>query len=225
MLETSLYPPIKAFLESQGYTVKAEINSCDVVAIRGDDPPVIIELKTGLTLQLLYQAIDRLSLTDAVYIAIAKPKRALPIAAVKLVKRLGLGLIVVSKSGSVDVFADPAPYSPRQNTKRKSALLKEFRNRQGDPNIGGSTKTKLMTAYKQDALRCLKILSVHGPTRVVDVRKLTHVERAATILRSDYYGWFTKHARGVYTITEIGTEAIEIFSVEIASITKSESPR
>lgn len=225
MLETSLYPPIKAFLESQGYTVKAEINSCDVVAIRGDDPPVIIELKTGLTLQLLYQAIDRLSLTDAVYIAIAKPKRALPIAAVKLVKRLGLGLIVVSKSGSVDVFADPAPYSPRQNTKRKSALLKEFRNRQGDPNIGGSTKTKLMTAYKQDALRCLKILSVHGPTRAVDVRKLTHVERAATILRSDYYGWFTKHARGVYTITEIGTEAIEIFSVEIASITKSESPR
>lgn len=225
MPETELYSPIKTFLESQGYTVKAEINSCDVVAIRGDDPPVIIELKTGLTLQLLYQAIDRLSLTDAVYIAIAKPKRALPIAAVKLVKRLGLGLIVVSKSGSVDVFADPAPYSPRQNTKRKSALLKEFRNRQGDPNIGGSTKTKLMTAYKQDALRCLKILSVHGPTRVVDVRKLTHVERAATILRSDYYGWFTKHARGVYTITEIGTEAIEIFSVEIASITKSESPR
>ena len=225
MPETELYSPIKTFLESQGYTVKAEINSCDVVAIRGDDPPVIIELKTGLTLQLLYQAIDRLSLTDAVYIAIAKPKRALPIAAVKLVKRLGLGLIVVSKSGSVDVFADPAPYTPRQNTKRKSALLKEFRNRQGDPNIGGSTKTKLMTAYKQDALRCLKILSVHGPTRVVDVRKLTHVERAATILRSDYYGWFTKHARGVYTITEIGTEAIEIFSVEIASITKSESPR
>ena len=225
MPETELYSPIKTFLEAQGYTVKAEIKSCDVVAIRGDDPPVIIELKTGLTLQLLYQAIDRLSLTDAVYIAIAKPKRALPIAAVKLVKRLGLGLIVVSKSGSVDVFADPAPYSPRQNTKRKSALLKEFRNRQGDPNIGGSTKTKLMTAYKQDALRCLKILSVHGPTRVVDVRKLTHVERAATILRSDYYGWFTKHARGVYTITEIGTEAIEIFSVEIASITKSESPR
>ena len=225
MPETELYSPIKTFLEAQGYTVKAEINSCDVVAIRGDDPPVIIELKTGLTLQLLYQAIDRLSLTDAVYIAIAKPKRALPIAAVKLVKRLGLGLIVVSKSGSVDVFADPAPYSPRQNTKRKSALLKEFRNRQGDPNIGGSTKTKLMTAYKQDALRCLRILSVHGPTRVVDVRKLTHVERAATILRSDYYGWFTKHARGVYTITEIGTEAIEIFSVEIASITKSESPR
>ena len=225
MPETELYSPIKTFLESQGYTVKAEIKSCDVVAIRGDDPPVIIELKTGLTLQLLYQAIDRLSLTDAVYIAIAKPKRALPIAAVKLVKRLGLGLIVVSKSGRVDVFADPAPYTPRQNTKRKSALLKEFRNRQGDPNIGGSTKTKLMTAYKQDALRCLRILSVHGPTRVVDVRKLTHVERAATILRSDYYGWFTKHARGVYTITEIGTEAIEIFSVEIASITKSESPR
>ena len=218
MRETDLYPPIKTFLESQGYTVKAEVNSCDVVAMRGDDPPVIVELKTGLTLQLLYQAMDRLTLTDAVYVAIARPKRAVPSDAVKLIKRLGLGLIVVASSGSVEVMADPAPYVPRKHSKRRSALLKEFRNRQGDPNIGGSTRTKLMTAYKQDALRCLVHLHFHGPTKVSDIRKQTKVECSATILRSDYYGWFVKQARGVYTVTDTGVEAVTVFAIEIAAL-------
>ncbi len=224
MRETDLYRPVKAFLESQGYTVKAEVQSCDVVAVRGDDPPVIVEMKTGLTLQLFYQAMDRLLLTDAVYIAIPRPKRALPQDAIRLAKRLGLGLIVVSKNGSVDVIADPRPYVPRQHAKRKSALLREFRKRQGDPNIGGTTRTKLMTAYKQDALRCLAHLHLNGPTRIVDVRKKTQVEKAAAILRSDYYGWFVKQARGIYAMTETGGEAVKIFAAEISTITRSESP-
>jgi hypothetical protein len=218
MAETDLYLPIKSFLESQGYTVKAEVQSCDVMAMRGDDPPVIVELKTGLTLQLFYQAMDRLALTDAVYIAIAKPKRAVPSDAVKLCKRLGLGLIVIAKSGAVEVIADPVPYTPRQHAKRKTALLKEFRNRKGDPNIGGSTKTKLMTAYKQDALRCLSHLHVNGPTKVSVLRKETKVERAATILRSDYYGWFAKVERGVFAVTEVGVVAVAEFKVEIARL-------
>ena len=33
--ETDLYPPIKAFLEDQGYVVKAEVGAADVVAVRG----------------------------------------------------------------------------------------------------------------------------------------------------------------------------------------------
>jgi hypothetical protein len=219
MPETDLYQPIKAFLESQGYAVKAEVQSCDVVAMRGDDPPVIVELKTGLTLQLFYQAMDRLTLTDAVYIAITRPKRAVPSDAVKLCKRLGLGLIIVAKSGAVEVLADPVAYNPRQNIKRKTALLKEFRNRLGDPNTGGSTKTKLMTAYKQDALRCLAHLHREGPTKIAELRKHTKVDRSATILRSDYYGWFIKHARGIYGLTENGIAAMQSFASEIAKLT------
>jgi hypothetical protein len=218
MPETDLYPPIKTLLESQGYTVKSEINGCDVVGLRGNEPPLIVELKIGLTLQLFYQAIDRLALTDVVYIAIARPKRAVPSDAVRLCKRLGLGLIVVAKSGSVEVVADPVPYAPRQHAKRKTALLKEFRSRQGDPNTGGSTRTKLMTAYKQDALRCLVHLNVHGPTKVSVLRRETKVERAATILRSDYYGWFVKQERGVYAITDQGIESITVFKTEISRL-------
>ncbi|MDE2445371.1 MAG: hypothetical protein KGO94_04275 [Alphaproteobacteria bacterium] len=218
MKETDLYPPIKRFLEAQGYTVKAEVHACDVMARRGEEPPIIIELKLGLTLQLLYQAIDRLTLSEKVYIAIAKPKRAVPSEAVKLCKRLGLGLIVVSKSGSLDVLADPAPYAPRVNKKRTSALLKEFHKRKGDPNTGGSTKTKLMTAYKQDALRCLVYLHAHGATKISDLRKATKVDRAATILRADYYGWFVKEERGIYGITDQGANAMKDFAEAIAGL-------
>ena len=218
MPETALYLPVKSFLESQGYTVKAEIHGCDVVACRGDDPCVIVELKTGLTLQLFYQAVDRLLITDAVYIAVPRPKRALPHDAIKLTRRLGLGLILVSKSGSVDVLADPAPYAPRRHVHRKTALLKEFLKRKGDPNVGGSTRIKLMTAYKQDALRCLAVLQSLGNASPAQIRKSAKVEKAATILRHDYYQWFTKQSRGVYTLTETGRAAAGTFAKEIASL-------
>jgi hypothetical protein len=218
MKETDLYPAVKRLLETQGYVVKAEVKTCDVMAVRSDEPPIIVELKNGLTLQLIYQAVDRLSITEHVYIAIAKPKRAVPIEAQKLCKRLGLGLLVVSKSGSVDILAEPVPYIPRPNKQRKAALLKEFHKRKGDPNIGGSTKTKLMTAYKQDALRCLCHLHSNGPTKVSILKKATQVDRAATILRADYYGWFVKEDRGIYNVTDTGRGALLIYALEIAAL-------
>ncbi|MEM9851917.1 MAG: hypothetical protein AAF761_07950, partial [Pseudomonadota bacterium] len=70
MAETALYAPVKAYLEAQGYTVKGEVASCDVVACRGAEPPVIVELKTALSLKLLMQGVDRQAITDAVYLAV-----------------------------------------------------------------------------------------------------------------------------------------------------------
>ena len=66
MLETELYLPVKRFLEAQGYAVKAEIGDCDVLAVRGNEPPLIVELKTSFNLQLLLQGIDRQTMTDTV---------------------------------------------------------------------------------------------------------------------------------------------------------------
>ncbi len=221
MKETDLYHPIKSFLENLGYEVKAEVKGCDVVATRGDEPPVIIELKTGLTLQLFYQAIDRLALSDNVYIAIARPKRRVPSEAVKMARRLGIGVIVVAKSGSVEVLAEPEPYAPRKAAKRQAALLMEFKRRKGDPNTGGSTRTKLMTAYKQDALRLLAHIKSQGPSKVSDLRKATNVDRAAAILRDDYYGWFVRESRGVYGPTELGLAAAKSFSDLIEGLQSS----
>lgn len=218
MRETDLYAPVKKFLEAQGYHVKAEVKGCDVVATRGSEPPVIVEMKMGLTLQLFYQAMDRLALSDTVYIAIARPKKRVPSEAIKMARRLGLGLIVVAASGSIEVLADPEPYAPRKAAKRQAALLKEFNRRKGDHNTGGSTRTKLMTAYKQDALRLLAHIKLQGPSKVADLRKATKVDRAATILRDDYYGWFIRQSRGVYASTELGMAAAASFSDHILEL-------
>ncbi|MDP2731890.1 MAG: hypothetical protein Q8O63_02085, partial [Hoeflea sp.] len=63
--EADLYLPVKRLLEGQGYVVKGEVGSADVVALRdGEDEPVIVELKAGFSLSLFHQAIDRQALTD-----------------------------------------------------------------------------------------------------------------------------------------------------------------
>jgi hypothetical protein len=204
MPETDLYLPVKRHLEAQGYTVKAEVKGCDVVAVRGAEIPVIVELKQALSLALFYQAVDRLTIAEHVYVAINRPKRGVTGDALKLCRRLGLGLIVVSTAGSVEVLADPVPYTPRANTKKRGVLLKEFNARTGDPNIGGTTRKPLMTAYRQDALKCAVHLKANGPTRIRDVKTATSVDRAANIFRDNVYGWFEKVERGVYGLSTAG---------------------
>ena len=63
------------FLEDLGYEVKGEVRGCDVVAIRPGgggpvDPPVVVELKLAFTLGFVLQGVDRLAITDLVYLAV-----------------------------------------------------------------------------------------------------------------------------------------------------------
>lgn len=216
MVETDLYEPIKRYLEAQAYEVKAEVRGCDVVAVRGEEPPVIVELKTAFTLSLVYQGLDRLALSDAVYLAVAAPKRRLPSEAKKLCRMLGLGLLTVTSRGLVEVHADPGPYQPRKHKQRRQMLLGEFSLRVGDPNRGGSTRRPLITAYRQDTLRCLKIVATHGPTKVAEIRKQAAVARAGGILLADVYGWFMREGRGVYGLSPKGRQALHDFSDALA---------
>ena len=223
MRETDLYPPIKSFLEAQGYNVKSEVKSCDVVATRGDEPPVVVELKTKLTLPLILQGVDRLALTDAVYLATGPVRGSRKTSLwgrhrrqiLGLCKRLGLGLMSVEKGvGSklkVDVHLDPSPYQPRKNTRRKNMLLAEFAHRVGDPNQGGMNKRPIITAYRQDALRCVKYLKANGSAKLSDIRTETNVERASGILQRDVYGWFARQERGIYALSSKGDNAVEQF--------------
>ena len=217
MLETDLYLPVKRFLEAQGYVVKAEIGDCDVLAVRGDEPPVVVELKTGFNLQLLLQGIDRQVVTDTVYLAIPEPKRSLPKDILRLCKRLGLGLLVVNGDW-VEAYLDPAPYQPRKTPRRKAILLKEFQRRIGDHNSGGSSKRPLVTAYRQDALRCVKFLKTTGASKISEIVAQTKVDRTAAILRRDVYGWFMKLDRGIYSLSPKGEAATVIFADVLAAV-------
>ena len=51
-LETALYLPVKRFLEKLGFTVKGEIGGCDLVALSGDDPPIVVIGELKLTFNL-----------------------------------------------------------------------------------------------------------------------------------------------------------------------------
>ncbi len=222
MREADLYPPVKAYLEAQGYEVKAEIGACDVMAVRGDEPPLVVELKLTFSLSLIFQAVERQSISDTVYVAVPVSKdrgwklRYKDIT--RLCKRLGLGLLAVDvTNGVVQAHLDPQDYVPRKNHKRQNQLLKEFERRVGDPNTGGTTGTKRITAYRQDALRCLATLA-QRPCAPALIKKAHGVDRAGDILRADHYGWFHKVDRGIYGLTPKGEAALTDFGSEIAAL-------
>lgn len=207
-LESDLYAPVKALLEGQGYSVKGEVRGCDVVAVRGSEPPVIVELKRTFGIGLVLQAVNRLALSDAVYLAVgAWPKNLRDVK--KLCRHLGVGLMIVVKE-RVDIVLDPAPYRPRKNPRRVGRLLGEHARRVGDPNRGGSsTKVPIMTAYRQEALRCAGLLAKNGPMKVAALKLAAEAPKAAAILSQDHYGWFERVERGIYGLTPKGRDGLE----------------
>ena len=214
--ESDLYPPVKAYLEARGYAVKGEVGAVDVVAVKPGAPPLLVELKTGFSLPLFHQALDRLAVSDCVYIAVpAKPGkpalRALR-ANVRLARRLGLGVLTVRlRDGHVTAEADPGPYQPRKSPRKAARLLREFDRLRGDPNAGGATRHGIVTGYRQDALACARVLAERGPLKGALVREATGVPVATTLMARNVYGWFARVDRGVYALTEAGRRGLEDF--------------
>lgn len=216
--ESDLYAPVKAFLEAQGYEVKAEIGPCDVLAVRGEEEPVVVELKLSFSLALVMQGVARQALFDQVYLAVpasgARGWRLRYKDITRLCRRLGLGLLAVRfdrGAPTVEAHLDPGPYAPRRNAARRGRLLREFQRRAGDPNRGGASGEKRVTAYRQDALRLAAHLAAAGPTKAAVAARETGVARAGAIFRADHYGWFQRVARGVYALTPDGETGVRAF--------------
>lgn len=208
MKEIALYPPVKSYLEKQGFTVKGEVKDCDVVAIKGDIT-VIVELKVSINLSLLLQAVDRKTLTENVYIAVPNSGTLLKKQyrlVINLLKLLGLGLLLIEPNKMVvDPVLDPSEYKPRKKTKNKERLLKEFSELVGDPNIGGSqTVSGRMTAYRQKALAVAEYLTNNGPTKASTIKDSLNESKCRDILYRNVYGWFEMKGKGVYGITPKG---------------------
>ncbi|WP_340022306.1 DUF2161 family putative PD-(D/E)XK-type phosphodiesterase [Paenibacillus sp. FSL K6-1096] len=235
--ETELYAPLKAFFERQGYEIKGEVRTCDLVGIREDeDPPLIVEMKKSFNLALLLQGVERLRLSPNVYLAVERVRAKKGAVNQRwgeltgLCRRLGLGLITVvfykTKAPLVEVLAEPgdAPPQARSALRRRERLLYEFRERSGDYNTGGSTRVKLVTAYREKALRvalALQALEAEaagaaagldaargGGVTPAALRKHSGVPGAAAILQKNYYAWFFRVQRGRYTLTTAGKAAL-----------------
>jgi hypothetical protein len=230
--ETELYAPVKAYLEELGYEVRGEVKHCDLVAIRGDDAPVIVELKKSFSIPLLLQAIDRLRITRTVYVAFELPNKGkAPHGATwpelrKLCGMLGIGMIAVqfykTRKPRVQVECHPSyeqeTTGPRHNKRVATKLVQEFHERRADYNVGGSTQRKLVTAYREKALHLAVCLRQHGPLSPRILRQLTGNSRTASFLQHNVYRWFQRIERGIYQLTPLGQEALETFSHVIEAL-------
>lgn len=174
-----------------------------------------MELKTSLTIDLLIQATKRQRLTEHVYIAIPKPTFSLHSKRWKdicyLARRLELGLLIVSfrESGTkMDIIFRPEPFnrvkSMGQSKKKRNKIMMEIEGRHANYNIGGSTQTKIMTAYKESCIHIACCLEHFGPLSPKSLRELGTGEKTQSILSENYYAWFDKIKRGTYQISEKG---------------------
>lgn len=221
--ETELYRPVARFFEELGYQVRGEVRGCDVAAARGDDV-VIVELKRAFNLELVFQGIERQKATGKVYLAVEDlrgPARRRYRKMLRLCRLLGLGLMTVkfaraSTRASVEVLLDPAPYRPRLNLRLPGLLLEEMRKRSADYNVGGSVRQKVVTAYREEALRVAKQLKEHGPSPVKLLRATAPSPKAQSILRNNFYGWFERVERGVYQLTSSGRGALDVYANVLA---------
>lgn len=239
-MESELYAPIKAYFEAIGYQVRGEVRHCDMVAIRPGAPeaePIIIELKTSFNVTLLLQALDRMKFSSTVYVAVAKKKATRSSHSIhglrQLCERLGIGFLLVTfykrKAPFVEAICHPPGWTsteqgslykpkPVKTVKaRTSRLVREFHARSGDYNVGGTTKQPLVTAYREKALRVANVLQ-EGPLRAAVVRSRAGVGDAASILQRNYYGWFERQSRGIYTLTPEGTTAVTQYANIIAKL-------
>ena len=219
MKESELYLPLKRLLESQNYEVKGEVGDCDVFAVRGAEPPVIVELKLSLNLNVVLQAVARLALTPNVYIGVSRSCAALKDnrrkQIVKLLRMLGLGLVVIDSNPEIDaatVLLDPGVYQPRKSLHRRQRLLGEFSRRIGDPNLGGMAKRAgVVTSYRQRALKIARFLQERGPLKAANIAAMLQEPKARDVLYRDAYGWFDRASPGVYELSPRGKQELPLW--------------
>jgi hypothetical protein len=217
--ETDLYAPVHDYLESLGYQVQGEVNGCDLAAIKGEEL-VIVELKTSFNLKLLSQAVKRQRAADSVYVAIPNPKGGARTAGWRdmcmLLRRLELGLITVSpnrKNEQVEIHFHPNTFdrlkSLRSNKKVRHHIIKEAVSRSGQYNTGGTNKTKLITAYREQAIHIACCLMKYGLLSPAQLKKLGTCAKTPNILSDNHYGWFSKVSRGIYTLNDCAHEFLD----------------
>ncbi len=212
--EADLYEPVAEYLRARGYTVRGEIRGVDIVACR-DDAVVAVELKRRLTLDLVLQAVERQRTADSVYVALPAASEGPAFRnyrrVVGLLKRLELGLMLVHfrpYGTQTEVRFHPAPWRRRSSRRERRNIIREFDGRTGDRNTGGSTRTPVVTAYRESAVFVACALDRVGVATPAALRRLGTGDRTQSILSRNYYGWFRRIGRGRYALDEAGRSAL-----------------
>ena len=83
-------------------------------------------------------------------------------------------------------------------------MIREVQSRSADYNQGGSSKRKLVTAYRESAVHIAVRLQQLGPLSTKSLRELGTGEKTTAILYDNVYGWFERVSRGVYSLSPRG---------------------
>lgn len=213
--ETDLHRPVCEYLTAQGYTIRSEVDGCDITALKGDDL-VIVELKRRFDTKLLAQAAQRQKITDSVYVALPRPEDGMRTkrwrAIAHLLRRLELGLILVSfrrRKALVEIVFHPLPCARRKKKAARCAVLREIAGRSADYNRGGSVRRKLVTAYRENAIHIACCLDKFGPLAPRQLKALGTGPKTGDILRDNHYGWFERIAPGIYRLKPQGNAELK----------------
>ncbi|MCL2361256.1 MAG: DUF2161 family putative PD-(D/E)XK-type phosphodiesterase [Defluviitaleaceae bacterium] len=205
--ETDLYNPIRDMLQDQGFTVRGEVKGCDIAAVK-DDQLWIVEMKLSANLKLIFQAMERQTATDWVFVAVPRPRKARGGSFMKLqrlLKKLQIGLISVAldspaKHAEIILF----PSGKADKTTKKSAIIrKEIAGRTTDTT--GGSKGTVNTAYRERAVRIACLLEAHGDLSAKELTQIHGCEKDTySILRVNYYNWYKQVARGRFGLSTDG---------------------
>ncbi|NJD02620.1 MAG: hypothetical protein FIA99_08510 [Ruminiclostridium sp.] len=219
MLETDLYKPVYDYLVHQGYSVHSEVKNCDITAIKGEEL-IVVELKTSFNLKLLAQGAKRQRIADSVYVAIPAPKGGKRSAGWRdmylLLRRLELGLILVTpgeENPGVEIAFHPNTFdrlkSANSGKKHRNHIIREVEARYANYNVGGSSKRKLMTAYRENSVFVACCFLKYGPLSPAQLKKLGTGVKTPSILSKNFYGWFEKISKGIYSLNPQAEEFLQ----------------
>ena len=219
--ESDMYAPVKAYLQAQGWEVKAEIKDCDAAAVL-DGKLLAVEMKLTLNLDVILQGIERQSRADMVYLAVPKKGKAMASPRWKetmtLLQRLNIGLLVVSlgrEGPDVDELLTPQckeGAAKGHAARIRKTTLREFNGRSGDYNTGGVRGQKLLTVYRQAALRLAGLLAEKGPMSAKQMKPEGEKSRSTyMIMKDNYYGWFQPVGGGLFELTDAGKAGLHDF--------------
>lgn len=170
MKETDLFEPIKKWLEDGGNEVYSEVRAkrtfrrADVVGVHGGILTVV-EMKTGISLDLIEQAVGWRNRAHYIYVAIPKPKTHLNEFARKLLQQHGIGILTVNlgdDAQSVSLYRNHKPKLNRRIVNDLSEALTEYHK---NALPGGSSGGGYVTTYSLTMMRIKEYLENELQTR------------------------------------------------------------
>jgi hypothetical protein len=89
--------------------------------------------------------------------------------------------------------------------------LEEMKNRTGDFNTAGSSRRKLVTAYRENAIFIACCLRAKGTLSPKALREMGTGEKTLGVLYQNVYGWFERRGTGKYGLSAHGEKDLALY--------------